>query len=285
MPTITLSSSDDNIPPNIGSIESLGTSLLVTSINFCYCTYLIIIIISLNFVFELILYLLGGLIYVSKEEETNKAPSMEAFRSVLQHEYEPDIVGVMYDDTTRFLEKGKESLKWDEVYQMLKKQNCTINAENQDELKFLKNIRKSRIDIVVAHSTMFPCVDAIAWILKHGDLGNRYMYNARGDPIDSFQPADLVKCYHLEKGTWKLDNELLGGFKHPTKDMYPICYKPDKQFKLRPMDGYPTTFLRKPYQYMVVILCRLYEEPDASNFSLSYIPLIHYCVDEGLSFN
>jgi hypothetical protein len=36
---------------------------------------------------------------------------------------------------------------------------------------------------------------------------------------------------------------------------------------------------------MVSMLCRLYGEKDASQFSLSYMPLIYYCMDEGLSFN
>jgi hypothetical protein len=36
---------------------------------------------------------------------------------------------------------------------------------------------------------------------------------------------------------------------------------------------------------MVSMLCRLYKEPDASQFSLSYMPLIYYYVDEGFSFN
>jgi hypothetical protein len=68
MPTITLSSLDDDLPPSISSSESSGTSLLVTSIGLFLCTYLTIIIISLNFVFGLILYLLGRFRYVSKEE-------------------------------------------------------------------------------------------------------------------------------------------------------------------------------------------------------------------------
>jgi hypothetical protein len=36
---------------------------------------------------------------------------------------------------------------------------------------------------------------------------------------------------------------------------------------------------------MVVMLCRLYGESDASKFPLSYMPLIYHCVDKGLSFN
>jgi hypothetical protein len=36
---------------------------------------------------------------------------------------------------------------------------------------------------------------------------------------------------------------------------------------------------------MVAMLCRLYRDLDASKFPLSYMPLIHYCANEGSSFN
>jgi hypothetical protein len=85
----------------------------------------------------------------------------------------------MYDDTTIFLEKGEDSLKWGDIYQMFKKQNFIIDAEDQDELRIFKNIRKYGIHRVAAHIAVFPCVDVIAWILKHIDLGNRYICNAQ----------------------------------------------------------------------------------------------------------
>jgi hypothetical protein len=36
---------------------------------------------------------------------------------------------------------------------------------------------------------------------------------------------------------------------------------------------------------MVVMLCRLYGEPNATQFPMSYMLLIYYYIDEGLSFN
>jgi hypothetical protein len=138
---------------------------------------------------------------------------------------------------------------------------------------------------VVACATVFPCVDAISWILKHIYLDNLYILNAKGKPITSFQAIDIAKYYHLEKGTRSLDDELLNKFPHKVKDLFKIWYNPDKTFNLRPSGEYPTTSLRTPYQYIVVMLCRLYGEQDASKFTLSLMPLIYYCVDEGSSFN
>jgi hypothetical protein len=103
-----------------------------------------------------------------------------------------------------------------------------VEAEDQDELQIFKNIQRSGLHRVASHVAVFPCVDAIVWILKHVDLENRYILNARGDPIASFQVVDLEKYYHLEKGTQKLDEELLSGFKHKEKDLFKIWYKPKK---------------------------------------------------------
>jgi hypothetical protein len=83
----------------------------------------------------------------------------------------------------------------------------------------------------------------------------------------------------------KLDNKLLYEFKYTTKELFPRWYKIDKKFKLILGERYPTTTLRRPYLYMVDILYMLYGEQDASHFSLSCMPLIHYFMDEGLSFN
>jgi hypothetical protein len=82
-----------------------------------------------------------------------------------------------------------------------------------------------------------------------------------------------------------LDNKLLNKFEYTPKDMFPKWYKADKKFKYRPKGGYPTSSLRRPYQYLVAMLCRLYGEPNASQFPLSYMALIYYHADEGLSFN
>jgi len=142
-----------------------------------------------------------------------------------------------------------------------------------------------RIHRVATCFAVFSYANSIAWILKHIKLENRYIYNARGDPIVSFEPTDLEKCYHLEKGTRNLDYELIIWFKRIDKYLVYIWYKLYKQFKLRLTGGYPTTTLRNPYQYMVAMLCRLYRDPYASKFPLSYMPLIHYCAVEGSPFN
>jgi hypothetical protein len=138
---------------------------------------------------------------------------------------------------------------------------------------------------VATHPTVFPCVDTISWILKNIDINSQYVCNARKEPIASFRPDDLDKFYHIEVGNKILDSQLLSELELTPKDLFSGWYKEDKQFKYRPKSQYPTTNLRRPYQYMVAMLCRLYGEPDATHFPLSYMPLIYLCADVGVSFN
>jgi hypothetical protein len=88
----------------------------------------------------------------------------------------------MYDDTSGLLEKEGDALRWGDVYQMFKKKNFSTDVEDQDELKIFKNIRRSGIFRVAAHVVVFPCTDAITWILKNIDLGNIYVCNSRRNP-------------------------------------------------------------------------------------------------------
>jgi hypothetical protein len=97
-----------------------------------------------------------------------------------------------------------------------------------------RKIRKSRIFRVSAHPTVFPCVDAISWILKNVDMDSRYVFNARKELISSFRPDDLAKFYHIEAANKNLDGQLLRKFELTPKDLFPTWYKLGNQFKYRP---------------------------------------------------
>jgi hypothetical protein len=120
----------------------------------------------------------------------------------------------MYDDTFGLLDKEGDTRKWGAVYQMFKKYKFSTYCEDQDELKIFKNIRRYEIFRVAACAAVFPCTDSITWRLKHIYLRNIYVCNFRRDPITSFQPKDLEKCYHLKKGNNKLDKKILAEFEH-----------------------------------------------------------------------
>lgn len=94
---------------------------------------------------------------------------------------------------------------------------------------------------------MFPYADAITWILKNTDVSSRYVYNARKEPMTSFIPRYLTKCYHIEEGTKNMDNKLLSEFEYTPKYLFPKWYRVDKQFKYMPKSGYPMSYLRRPY--------------------------------------
>jgi len=94
----------------------------------------------------------------------SKAPMTEACEIGSQQEEDSNTSGAIYGDTMGFIKKGT-FLKWGEFFQMFKKKKIPIEAEYEDELKVLKNIRKLGLHRVATHTTVFPCVDAILWII------------------------------------------------------------------------------------------------------------------------
>jgi hypothetical protein len=58
-----------------------------------------------------------------------------------------------------------------------------------------------------------------------------------------------------------------------------------KNFKTRNSKDYPIKLLRLPYQYNATMICRLYGDLDSQKFKVSWVPLIHYIITFGSSFN
>jgi hypothetical protein len=80
---------------------------------------------------------------------------------------------------------------------MFEKSNLSKKAKEPDELQVFRNNKKLGILRVAAHPTIFPCADAISWILKNTDISSRYVFNERKLSIASCRPDDLSKCYHI----------------------------------------------------------------------------------------
>jgi hypothetical protein len=91
--------------------------------------------------------------------------------------------------------------------------------------------------------------------------------------------------YHLDKGEISLDKKLIKEFPLKEKYLFKVWYNPNKPFKSIPSSEYPTNLLRMMYQYVVAMLCRLYGEPYASKFPMTWAHLIYYVVDVGSTFN
>jgi hypothetical protein len=115
-----------------------------------------------------------------KRKVSSKIVVIEASGKGKHIEYEPEIVGAIYDDNVSVLEKEGETLKWGEVYQIFKKEKFSTDAKDNDELQVFKNIIKLGIFIFVAQVFVFPYTNAISWILKHIDLGNGHVCNIKG---------------------------------------------------------------------------------------------------------
>jgi hypothetical protein len=86
--------------------------------------------------------------------------------------------------------------------------------EQDPDLDIYKAIKKSKLHKVATHAVVFPCAEAISWIVKHANLDKRLIINAKGKPVASFHPLMIASCYHLDEGELALDDELVKGFSH-----------------------------------------------------------------------
>jgi hypothetical protein len=57
-----------------------------------------------------------------------------------------------------------------EVYQMFNNQSFPQEPENNSDLNIFKNIKRSKLYKVEAHTQVFPCKKDISWILNHMEL-------------------------------------------------------------------------------------------------------------------
>jgi hypothetical protein len=87
------------------------------------------------------------------------------------------------------------------------------------DLEVYRAINKSKLYKVAAHAVMFPYAEAISWIIKKDDLERRYIIDAKGKPMGSFQALAIIACYHLLEGKKILDDKLVNNFPHSPRDI------------------------------------------------------------------
>jgi hypothetical protein len=124
-------------------------------------------------------------------QSVDKAPIKEASASRSIQEEDVDTLGPVYDDTKGVIDKYT-SLKWGEFIKCFNNQTFPQYGEDDPDLKMFRNIKRSKLYKVAAHTTVFPCAEAISWIVKHVDLETRFILNAKGHPITSFQASIIA---------------------------------------------------------------------------------------------
>jgi hypothetical protein len=133
-----------------------------------------------------------------RNKTLEKTPIVE-IPSGRDEEIDIDTPGPVYDDTQCFIDK-ETSFKWGEVYQMFNNQTFPQLPEHDPDLDVHRAIKRSKLHKIAARAVVFPCTKVISWIVKHANLENKHIINAKGHPVASFQPSVITACYHLYEG-------------------------------------------------------------------------------------
>ena len=71
----------------------------------------------------------------------------------------------------------------------------------------------------------------------------------------------------------------------PITDTLRGWWEEPKKFKIKKDLEYQVAGLIKVYKLVAVMLCRMYGRPDATTFSVSWLPLMHFITIYGTRFN
>jgi hypothetical protein len=111
---------------------------------------------------------------------------------------------------------GREHyVTYQEIYEMF----CDDKYLTEDEdIEEYKNIKLSRIHIVVAHPSLFPYNDVVRWCFMHIQKETRMIVNVVGAPIVSLREEDLRIRYKTPEPIISLDESFLEKFRIDHKD-------------------------------------------------------------------
>ena len=129
----------------------------------------------------------------------------------------------------------------------------------------------------MARPKVFPCAEIIEWLLPRTDA-RECIINTAGEPIDSFHTSTIDKYYSSHDLEINMTVKLMQSSQLNYITFIKHSYNLDKQFFQKDCNVYETKFLKKPYNMVVILSCRLYRESNAKHFKLEWPSLLYYVI-------
>ena len=93
--------------------------------------------------------------------------------------------GPIYNDTSCIVENDM-AYQWGEIYQTFHRDSYPEVSNDDRDFGVYYTLKISRIYQIVAHPEVFPCAEAISWIIHRTDIDNRLIKDTEGKTIASF---------------------------------------------------------------------------------------------------
>lgn len=121
------------------------------------------------------------------------------------------------------------------------------------------NVQKSGLPNVACRYLYFPCADVASWINLRTDPKTMTLNNTIGQRLASFLAPNYHLMYHLSKPKSPMDSYFyVTTIYLSTKDIVKIWVKEPTKFCQTSTNTYKTKSLRRAYQLLIVLCCRIY---------------------------
>lgn len=128
------------------------------------------------------------------------------------------------------------------------------------------NVKRSKFHNITSHPPIFPCTETIEWILQNTDTDSWMIRGHAGASIAAISSANIVAYYRLPERQEVLNARWLSEFVIPVKDILREWWQDPSKFWVRTYQAYKIEGLRKVYQLIATMMCRLYGKADCDVF-------------------
>ena len=106
-----------------------------------------------------------------------------------------------------------------------------------------------------------------------------------GAPIATIASLNITAYYKLPKKQQVFNTKWLTGFTTLTKDILRSWWQEPAKFWVRTDQAYKIEGLRKGYQLIATMMCRLYGKANCDVFFGMWVPLMFVVATQGIIFN
>lgn len=133
-----------------------------------------------------------------------------------------------------------------------------LEADLEDRHAYL-NVKWSGLYRFTCRYPTFPCAYFITWIVSHIDEKTMTLININGKNLATFLAEDYQHMYHLPEPV-----NLMESYFYATHNSWSTKYiikglvKDPSKFWYIPTHSYETKSLRKAYQILAILACKIY---------------------------
>lgn len=110
--------------------------------------------------------------YRRKVERVDKDPIVEISLGKEEEEADIDTLGPVYNVTHCIIDKDT-SFQQGEIFQVFTNETFPYLPEKDSDIEVYWAIIKSTLHKIAVHAAIFPCAEAISWIIKQAHIDNK----------------------------------------------------------------------------------------------------------------